>query len=88
MGLLPLAIHMPMRFTETESRDAGAFKHTRCILKAIEVDADEQERIQACDDAEIALSEAASRSLRGTRNEGRNIADISLEAQVCHMEQR
>ena len=55
MGILPLVIDMPMRFTETESRDAGAFKRTRCVLKEIVVDPEEQERIEACDDAEIAL---------------------------------
>ena len=55
MGILPLAIDMPMRFTETESRDAGVFKHTRCVLKEIEVDPEEKDRIEACEDAEIAL---------------------------------
>ena len=32
--MLPLVLGMPLRFTETESREAGAFKHTRCVLKS------------------------------------------------------
>ena len=48
MGLLPLVLDMPIRFTDTIDRDKTIFKHTSGILKKIILSDAEAERVKAC----------------------------------------
>jgi hypothetical protein len=53
MGMLPLVLDMPMRFTYTENRTEGVFQHSRGILCGWILTDREKERIQQLDEPEI-----------------------------------
>ena len=57
-GLLPLALNLPVRFTEhinSGAREMGIFKHTRGILREWEITEDEAKRIEGLTDWEVVL---------------------------------
>ena len=56
--LLPLVVDLPVRFTEAvdkRSREQGVFKHTRGILRTLELPEDERERVDKIEDPEVVL---------------------------------
>ena len=57
MGLLPLVINMPIRFTDTVDREKKIFKQTTGILKKIRVSEEERKRImsEVADETQIVL---------------------------------
>ena len=55
MGMLPLVLDMPMRFSYSENRLQGVFKHSRGHLRGWVLPEDERERIQDIQDPEIVL---------------------------------
>ena len=57
MGMLPLVRDMPMRFTLTDNREQGVFKHSRGHLRNWTLPAEELARIASCDEPEIVLKE-------------------------------
>jgi len=57
MGMLPLVRDMPVRFTYSEKRDQGVFKHSRGHLRGWSLTEEERERIQGIPDPEIVLQE-------------------------------
>ena len=57
-GLLPLALNLPVRFTEhinSAAKEMGIFKHTRGILREWEITEEETKRIESLTDWEIVL---------------------------------
>ena len=57
-GLLPLALNLPVRFTEhinSAAKEMGIFKHTRGILREWEITEEESKRIESLTDWEIVL---------------------------------
>ena len=57
MGLLPLVQDMPMRLTETDSRQHKLFKHTPAIFKGFELSDSEAARVALVDEPEVTLRE-------------------------------
>ena len=55
MGLLPLVENMPVRFTDTVDKEKKVFKHTAGILRKIELEDEEADRVLTCTDTEIVL---------------------------------
>ena len=55
MGLFPYVQDMPVRFTVTDNREQGVFKHSRGILRHLTLTEEEKARIEASDEPEIVL---------------------------------
>ena len=58
LGLLPLALNLPVRFTEhinNTAKEMGIFKHTRGIIRGWELTEDEGKRIEESTEWEIVL---------------------------------
>ena len=55
MGLLPLVQDMPMRLTETDSRQHKIFKHTPAVFKGFELSDTEAARVHVIDEPEVTL---------------------------------
>ena len=65
-GLLPLVLDMPMRFTESVSKAAramGVFKHTRCILRSVQLPEAESTRLGNIDAPEVVLKRRPAKLL-------------------------
>lgn len=60
MGLCPLALDMPVRFTETVSKDRQIFKHGRGVIAGWTLGALDAERVRTEDSSEMALTRMPS----------------------------
>ena len=57
MGLLPLVLDMPIRFTESLNRDYGVYKHSRGWIRGWKLTDAEEQRLAHSEDPEIVLLE-------------------------------
>ena len=57
MGLFPLVLDMPVRFTESLNRDYGVFKHSRGSIRGWKLKTEECERLSTTVDPEVVLLE-------------------------------
>ena len=57
MGMLPLVLDMPVRFTNSENREQGVFKHSRGHLRGWCLTEDERERMRDIQGPEIVLKD-------------------------------
>jgi hypothetical protein len=76
MGMLPLVLGMPMRFTYSESREQGVFKHSRGHLRGWILTEQEKQRIQDIQDPEIVLHDRPLRLLIEVETATKEMPDI------------
>ena len=57
MGLFPLVLDMPVRFTDSVNREQGVFKHSRGWVRGWTFSAEEQARLEEIQDPEVVLLE-------------------------------
>ena len=57
MGLLPLVLDMPVRFTESLNQDYGVCKHSRGWIRGWKLTEGEEKRLAHSDDPENVLLE-------------------------------
>ncbi len=76
MGMLPLVLDMPMRFTYSENREQGVFKHSRSHLRGWILTEQERQRIQDIQDPEIVLQDRPLKLLIEVETATKEMPDI------------